>query len=278
MELVGDFRSMDPIFKGCYSDSLLYTNIELGQLRWHGIHLPPYWSEILALPAPSYLQARQPKVMKQSPPRATSPTPSVESLKAKHCSSGCSSITSTPKHPDSTSAKKPSSSKESTSNKQEKSSRVCSSCKHGHSPSPSATSVRCKWKEVHTEDTHALNSTLPISPSALGSLHSPMGFHSDVAELLPPSITLTPLGLGGPRQWRTTSDESRHLLTSIYTSSGFNIPGYPAAGPGKPYSHCPQPQRIPPCVEYLAHQQVHLWAILSPPDYQPGQQPVQAGH
>ena len=28
------------------------------------------------------------------------------------------------------------------------------------------------------------------------------------------------------------SDESRHSLASIYTSTGFNLPGYPAAGPG----------------------------------------------
>ena len=46
-----------------------------------------------------------------------------------------------------------------------------------------------------------------------------------------PSITSTALGLGGPRQWQTTSDESRHSLASIYTSPGFNLPGYPAAGP-----------------------------------------------
>ena len=57
MELVGDFRSMDLIFKGCYGDFLLYTDKELGQLRWCGIHLPPYWGEIPASPAPSYLQA-----------------------------------------------------------------------------------------------------------------------------------------------------------------------------------------------------------------------------
>ena len=30
MELVGDFRSMDPIFKGCYGDSFLYSNVDLG--------------------------------------------------------------------------------------------------------------------------------------------------------------------------------------------------------------------------------------------------------
>ena len=27
------------------------------------------------------------------------------------------------------------------------------------------------------------------------------------------------------------SEESRHLLASLYTSPGFNLPGYPAAGP-----------------------------------------------
>ena len=59
-----------------------------------------------------------------------------------------------------------------------------------------------------------------------------MGSHSDVTELQPPSITSTPLGLGVPRQWQTTSDESRHSLASIYTRPGFNLPGYPAAGPG----------------------------------------------
>ena len=29
MELVGDFRSTDPIFKGCYGDSVLYSNVDL---------------------------------------------------------------------------------------------------------------------------------------------------------------------------------------------------------------------------------------------------------
>ena len=77
MELVGDFRSTDPIFKGCYGDSLLYIDVELGRLRQHGIHLPLYRSEIPVPPAPSYLQARQPKVTKWSPPRAATPNPSV---------------------------------------------------------------------------------------------------------------------------------------------------------------------------------------------------------
>ena len=34
-----------------------------------------------------------------------------------------------------------------------------------------------------------------------------------------------------PRQWRSTSEESRHLLASLYTSPGFNLPGHPVAGP-----------------------------------------------
>ena len=108
----------------------------------------------------------------------------------------------------------------------------CGSHKQGCSPSPSDKSVGCKWKEVHTEDTHAFNSTLPISSSRFDSFCSSTGFHSDVTELQPPSITLTPLGLGAPRQWKTTSEESRHSLASLYTSPGFNLPGYQAAGPG----------------------------------------------
>ena len=42
MELVGDFRSTDPIFKGCYGNSFLYSDVDLGQLRKWEIHLPPY--------------------------------------------------------------------------------------------------------------------------------------------------------------------------------------------------------------------------------------------
>ena len=132
MELVGDFWVADPIFKGCYGDSLLYSDAELRRLRQWGIHLPMYCGEIPVPPAPLYQQAREPEVTKQSPPRAVTPNPSMESPKTKHssskggphCSLGHSSNTSTPKHPDSTSAKKPSSSKEPTSDSQEKSSRA----------------------------------------------------------------------------------------------------------------------------------------------------------
>ena len=53
MELVGDFRSTDPIFKGCYGDSFMYSDVDLGRLRHWEIHLPPYRGEILTPPAPS---------------------------------------------------------------------------------------------------------------------------------------------------------------------------------------------------------------------------------
>ena len=209
MELVGDFQVADPIFEGCYGDSLLYSDAELHQLRQWGIHLSAYWGKIPVLLAPSYWQARESEVMKQSPPRVVTPNPSMESPKTKcssskgspHHSLGCSSNTSTPKHPDSTSAKKPSSSKEPTLNSQEKSPKACGSHKHGRSPSPSAESVGCKKKDVHSEDSPTLNSTLPISSSMFDGLHSPTGSHSNVTELLPPSITSTPLGLTGPMQW-----------------------------------------------------------------------------
>ena len=84
MELVRDFRSTDPIFKGCYGDLFLYSKVDLGQLGQRGVHLPPYQSEILAPLAPSYLQAKQPKAMKQSPLWAMTPNPAVESPKTKH--------------------------------------------------------------------------------------------------------------------------------------------------------------------------------------------------
>ena len=142
MEMVGDFKAADPIFKGCYGDSLLYSDADLCWLRWWKIHLPAFQGEIPMPLAPSYWEVREPVVTTQSSHRtATSATP-VESPKAKHSSSksgthgsGCSSNTLTPKCPNSTLTKKPSGSKESTSNGQEKSPKVCSSCKCGCSPS-----------------------------------------------------------------------------------------------------------------------------------------------
>ena len=166
------------------------------------------------------------------------PNAAVESPKPKrsgskgghHRSSGCGSNTSTLKCPDSTSAKKPSSSKEPVLKEQDKSPRSRGSCKCGRSPSPSAKSDGCKQKEACTEDTHELNSTLPISSSRFDGFRSLTGSHSEVTKLHP-SITSTPLGLCTPRQWRSTSKESRCSLASLYTSPGFNLPGQPVAGP-----------------------------------------------
>ena len=218
-----------------------------------------YRSEILTPPAPSYLQAKQPKATKQSPPRAVTPNPAVESPKAKHSSGkgrhhsslGHSSNTSTLKCPNSTSAKKPSSSKKPTPNEQEKSPRSSGSHKCGHSPSLSAESLGHEQKGVCTEDTHTLNSTLPVSSSALDGFHSPMGSHSDVTELQPPSITSTPLGLGTPRQWQTTSEESL-----LYTSPGFNFPRHLVAGPSN----------LTPSIPSLAgsHHVSSTWPAISP--------------
>ena len=178
MELVGDFRSMDPIFKGCYGDSFLYSDMDLGQLRWCGIHLPPYQSEIPAPPAPSYLQAKQPKATKRSPPWAMTPNPAVESPKTKHSgskaghhhSSGHGSNTSTPKHPDSTSAKKPSSSKEPAPNEQDKSPRSCGSHKQAIPP-PCPLSQSDANGKKSTQKT-PMHSTPPFPSAPVGLMAS----------------------------------------------------------------------------------------------------------
>ena len=90
MELVGDFWIADPIFKGSYGDSLLYSDVELCRLRQRGIHLPTYHRDIPMPLAPSYQQAREPKVSKQSPPWVVAPDTAVESPKTKHSSSNSS--------------------------------------------------------------------------------------------------------------------------------------------------------------------------------------------
>ena len=121
-EVVGDFRATDPIFKGCYGDSLLYSDADLAQLRWEKVYLPTFQGEIPMPPAPSYQQVREPAVTKQSPHWLAALDTSVESPKVKCSSSkggpswdsGHSSNTSTLKSLDSTSAKKPSRPKEST--------------------------------------------------------------------------------------------------------------------------------------------------------------------
>ena len=152
LEVVGDFRAMDPIFKGCYGDSLLYSEADLAQLRWQKVYLSVFQGEISVPPTPSYWQVREPVVTKQSPHRAAAPDMSVEFPKAKHSSSKgepswgsrCSSNTSTLNHPDSMSTKKPSCPKESTPDDQTKSPQACSSRKCSHSPSPASGSAGCK--------------------------------------------------------------------------------------------------------------------------------------
>ena len=86
MEMVGDFKAADPIFKGCYRDSLLYSNADLHWLKWQGIHLPAFQGEIPVPLAPSYWQVREPTVTKQSPHRVAALDAPAESPKAK-CSS-----------------------------------------------------------------------------------------------------------------------------------------------------------------------------------------------
>ena len=70
MEMVGDFRATDPIFKGCYGDLFLYSDTDLHWLRQWGIHLPTFQGEIPVPPAPSNWQVREPVVTKQSPHKA----------------------------------------------------------------------------------------------------------------------------------------------------------------------------------------------------------------
>ena len=40
MEVVGNFRATDPIFKGSYGDSFLYSEDDLVRLRWQKVYLP----------------------------------------------------------------------------------------------------------------------------------------------------------------------------------------------------------------------------------------------
>ena len=87
MEMVGDFQVVDLIFKGCYRDSLLYSDADLCWLRWHGIHLPMFQGEIPMPLAPSYQQVREPMATKQFPHREAAADTPVESPKAKHSSS-----------------------------------------------------------------------------------------------------------------------------------------------------------------------------------------------
>ena len=213
MEMVGDFWVADLIFKGCYGDSLLYSDTDLHCLRWHGIHLPAFQGEIPMPPAPSYRQVREPIATKQSPHREVAADTLVKSPKAKCSSSksgpqrgsGRSSNTLTPKHPDSTSTKKPSCSKEPTLNSQEKSPQARSSHKCSHLPSPATGSAGGKQRELHVEDSGAVDTTFPISSSMFDGFHSPTGSFSNMTEPLPPPSLRPPWarlaqGMGTPPQ------------------------------------------------------------------------------
>ena len=87
MEVMGDFRATDPIFKGCYGDSLLYSDDKLARLRQRKIYPPTFQGEIPMPPAPSYWQVREPEATKQSPHRGAASDTPVESPKAKHFNS-----------------------------------------------------------------------------------------------------------------------------------------------------------------------------------------------
>ena len=240
MEVVGDFRAVDPIFKGCYGGSLLYSKDDLALLRQWKSYLPTFQGEIPVPSAPSYQQVREPAATKQSPHRVAAPDTSVESPKAK-CSSSKSgpprgsrhsSNTSTLKCLDSTSTKKPSCPKESTPDEQVKSPQAHSSCKHACSPSPASGSAGCKQRDLHGVDSSTVDTTLPIGSSILDTFCSPTGSFSNIIEPLPPSITSTPLGQASPRHGQMTSSDSRHSSASLFTGLSFNLCGYPAVGLG----------------------------------------------
>ena len=86
MEVVGDFKATDPIFKGCYRDSLLYSDDDLARLRQQKVYLPTVQEEIPVPPAPSYRQDREPVAARQSPHMVAALDMSMESPKSK-CSS-----------------------------------------------------------------------------------------------------------------------------------------------------------------------------------------------
>ena len=191
-------------------------------------------------PALSYWQVRELAATKQSSHRAAALDTSVESPKAKCSSSkggpswgyGHSSNTSTPKHPNSMSTKKPSCPKDSTLDDQVKSPHACSSHKCSCLPSPASGSARCKQRDVCGVDSSMADITLPIGSNTLDNFCNPTGSLSDVIELLAPSITSTPLGKAGPREGRVTSSDSRHSLASLFTSLSFSLPSYPSMGLG----------------------------------------------
>ena len=153
---------------GTLSYILMWICAGSGDMGFTSLHTG---REIPVPPAPSYWQARETEVTKQFPPRVVTPNPSMESPKTKHssgkggphCSLGCCSNTSTPKCLDSTSAKKPSSSKEPTLNSQEKSPKDRSSRKSGL-PLPRPLSQPDANRKMFAQKTSACST--PPFPSA----------------------------------------------------------------------------------------------------------------
>ena len=247
LEVVGDFKATNPIFKGSYGDSLLYLEDDLAHLRQQKVYLPTFQAEISVPPALSYWQNRELAAAKQSPCRPVAPDMSVESPRTRRSSSksgplqgtGCGSNTSTPKHPDSTSTKKPSCPQESTLNCQAKSLQAHSSRKHSHSPSPTAELDGCKRRDLCGIYSGTVDTTLPIGSSTMDTFRSPTGSLIEVVEPLAPSITSTPLGKVGPREGQTISSDSRHSSASLFASSSFNLPGFPSVGLGSLTSTVP---------------------------------------
>ena len=107
-----------------------------------------------------------------------------------------------------------------------------SSQKCGHSPSPATGSAGCKQRDLHKVDSGTVDTTLPIGSSTMDTFHSPMGSLSEVIEPLAPSITSTPLGKAGPEEGQTNSSDSRYSSALLFTSSSFNLPGFPSMGLG----------------------------------------------
>ena len=83
------------------------------------------------------------------------------------------------------------------------------------------------WQDAN-EKIFAVDAILSVSSSMFDAFHSPTGSVSNVIELLPPSITSTPLSKAGPREGRMTSSDSRHSSASLFASSSFNLPSYPS--------------------------------------------------
>ena len=191
-------------------------------------------------PALSYWQSRELVTAKQSPHRVAAPDMAVESPKTRCSSSksrplwgtGHGSKTSTPLHPDSTSAKTPPHPQESTLDCPVKSPQARSSQKHGHSPSPTIESAESKRRGLSRIASGTVNTTVPLGSSTMDTFLSPTSSLSKVIKPLAPSITSTPLGKADHREGWTIPSDSRHSSALLFASLSFNIPRLPSVGFG----------------------------------------------